>query len=80
MALTYVDIECVRCPPYHNQTAQNLEQLRLVSSTHNENDKNDKRVLAIMISKNTSLDFCSENTFVKIRKTCARLSATANTF
>ena len=51
------------------KTAQNLEQLRLVSSIHNENNKNDKRVLGIIISKNTSLDFCCENTLVKIRKT-----------
>ena len=62
------------------KTAQNLEQLRLVSSIHNENNKNDKRVLGIIISKNTSLDFCCENTPVKIRKTYAKLSATANTF
>ena len=62
------------------KTAQNLEQLRLVSSIHNENNKNDKRVLGIIISKNTSLDFCCENTLVKIRKTYAKLSATANTF
>ena len=62
------------------KTAQNLEQLRLVSSIHNENNKNDKRVLGIMMSKNTGLDFCCENTFVKIGKTYAKLSATANTF
>ena len=57
------------------KTAQNLEQLRLVSSIHNENNKNDKGVLGIIISKNTSLDFCCENTLVKIRKKCAKLSA-----
>ena len=62
------------------KTAQNLEQLRLVSSILNENNKNDKRVLGIVISKNTSLDFCCENTLAKISKTCAKLSATANTF
>ena len=62
------------------KTAQNLEQLRLVSSILNENNKNDKRVLGIVISKNTNLDFCCENTFAKISKTCAKLSATANTF
>ena len=62
------------------KTAQNLEQLRLVSSILNENNKNDKRVLGIVISKNTNLDFWCENTFAKISKTCAKLSATANTF
>ena len=62
------------------KTAQNLEQLRLVSSIHNENNKNDKEVLGIIISKNTSLDFCCENTLVKIRKAYAKLSTTANTF
>ena len=36
------------------KTAQNLEQLRLVSSIHNENNKNDKRVLDIIISKKKS--------------------------
>ena len=60
------------------KTAQNLEQLRLVSSIHNENNKNEMRVLGIIISKNTSLDFFCENTLVKIRKTFAKLSATAN--
>ena len=60
------------------KTAQNLEELRLVSSFHSENNKNDKRVFAIIISKNTSLDFCSKNALVKIRKTCAKLSATGN--
>ena len=39
-------------------TAQNLQQLRLVSSVHNENNKNDKGVLGIIISKNVGLDFC----------------------
>ena len=57
------------------KTVQNLEQVRLVSSIHNENNKNDKEVLGIIISKNTSLDFCCENTLVKIRKKCAKLSA-----
>ena len=61
------------------KTAQNLEQLRLVSSIHNENNKNGKEVLGIIISKNTSLDFCCENTLVKTRKACAKLNATANT-
>ena len=61
------------------KTAQNLEQLRLVSSIHNENNKSDKRVLGIIISKNTSLDFCWENTLAEIRKTYVKLSATANT-
>ena len=49
------------------KTAENLEQLRLVSSIHNENNKNDKRVLDIIISKKKNL-------------TCVKLSATANTF
>ena len=62
------------------KTVQNLEQLQLVSSIHNENNKNDKRVLGIVISKNSSLDFCCENTLVKIKKRYAKLSATANTF
>ena len=62
------------------KTAQNLEQLRLVSSIHNENNKNDKRVLGIIISKNTILNFCCDNTLVKIMKTYPKLSATANTF
>ena len=62
------------------KTAQNLEQLRLVSSIHNENNKNDERVLGIKISKSTFLDFCCENTLVKIRKKCAKLSAKVNTF
>ena len=62
------------------KTVLNLEQLRLVSSIHNENNKNDKRVLGIVISKNSSLDFCCENTLVKIKKRYAKLSATANTF
>ena len=61
------------------KTVQNLEQLRLVSSIDNENNKNDKRVLGIVISKNSSLDFCCENTLVKIKKRYAKLSATANT-
>ena len=61
------------------KTAQNLEQLRLVSSIHNENNKND-RALGIIILKYTSLGFCCENTLVKIRKTSAKLSAMANTF
>ena len=62
------------------KTAQNLERLQLVSSIHNENNKNNKRVLGIMISKDTSRDCCCENTLVKIRRTCAKLSAAANTF
>ena len=62
------------------KTVQNLEQLRLVSSIDNENNKNDKRVLGIVISKNSSLDFCCENTLVKIKKRYAKLSAAANTF
>ena len=62
------------------KTAQNLEQLRLVSSIHNENNKNDKRVLGIIISKNSSLDFCCENTLVKIKKRYAKLGPTANIF
>ena len=62
------------------KTAQTLQQLWLVSSVHNENNKNDKGVLGIIISKNFSLDFCFENTFVKIKKTCTKLSAAANTF
>ena len=62
------------------KTAQTLQQLRLVSSVHNENNKNDKGVLGIIISKNFSLDFCCEKTLVKIRKTCTKLSAAANTF
>ena len=62
------------------KTAQNLEQLQLASSIQNENNKNDKWVLGIVISQNTSLDFCSENNLVKISKTCAKLSVTANTF
>ena len=49
------------------KTAQNLEQLRLVSSIHNENNKNDERVLGIKISKSTFLDFCCENTLVNER-------------
>ena len=62
------------------KTAQNLEQLRLFSSIDNENNKNDKRVLGIIISKNSSLDFCCKNTLAKIRKTYAKLSATAILF
>ena len=54
------------------KTAQNLEQLRLVSSIYNENNKNDKRVLGIIISKITNLAFCSEGTLVTIRKTCVK--------
>ena len=50
------------------KTAENLEQLRLVSSIHNENNKNDKRVLDIIISKK------------KKNLTCVKLSATANNF
>ena len=62
------------------KTAQNLERLRLASSIHNENNENDERVLGIKISKSTSIDFCCENTLVKIRKKCAKLSAKVNTF
>ena len=62
------------------KTVQNLEQLQLVSSIHNENNKNDKKVLGIVISKYSSLAFCCENTLVKIKKRYAKLSATANTF
>ena len=51
------------------KTAENLEQLRLVSSIHNENNKNDKRALDIIISKKK-----------KKNLTCVKLSATANTF
>ena len=45
---------------------------------HNQNNKNDKEVLGIIISKNFSLDFCCENALVKIKKTCTKLSAAAN--
>ena len=58
------------------KAAQNLEELRRVSSIHSGNNKNDKRVLGIIISKKTNLDFCRENTLVK---TCMILSAAANT-
>ena len=57
------------------KTAQNLEQLRLASSIHNKNSKNDEKVLDIIISKNSSLDFCCQNAAVKIRKTCAKIGA-----
>ena len=62
------------------KTEQNIKQLRLVSSVHNEKNKNDKGGLGIIISKNFSLDFCCDNTLVKIRKTCTKLSAAANAF
>ena len=70
--------KCV--PNFVLKTAQNLQQLRLVSSVHNENNKNHKGVSGIIISKNFSLDFCCENNLVKIRKTCIKLNAAVNTF
>ena len=42
------------------KTAENLEQLRLVSSIHNENNKNDKRVLDIIISKKKKKSYMCE--------------------
>ena len=70
--------KCVR--NFVLKTAQNLQQLRLVFSVHNENNKNHKGVLGIIISKKFSLDFCCENNFVKITKTRTKLSAAVNTF
>ena len=55
---------CVRI--FVLNTAQNLQQLRLVSSVHNENSKSDKELLGIIILKNFSLDFCCENTLNEI--------------
>ena len=52
--------------------SQNFDHLWLVYLIHNGNDKNDKGLLLITISKNTSLDFCCESTLIKIRQTCVR--------
>ena len=62
------------------KTPQNLQQLLLVSSVYNENNKTDKQVLGIIIPKHCSLDFCCENTLVKIKKTCTKLIAAAKAF
>ena len=50
------------------KTAQNLQQLRLVSSVHNENNKNDKGVLGIIISKILALIFAVRTLLSKLRK------------
>ena len=57
---------CVRI--FVLKTAQNLERLRLVSSIHIENNKNDKRVLSIVIQKILALIFAVRTLFSKLGK------------
>ena len=46
------------------KAAQNLEQLRLVSSIHNKNNKNDKRILGIILA----MIFAPRTLLSKLRK------------
>ena len=50
------------------KTLQNHEQLQFVYSIHNENGKNDKGVLGIILPQNTTLHFAVSTLLSKLVK------------